>query len=122
MPKERERVMDGKTYKVQTGCGSAYITVNTDKDGKPFEVFMVRGKGGGCSAAFSEGICRLVSLCLRSGIGLDEIIKQTSKIRCSNPILTPDGTITSCVDIISNVLKLFKNVGVIDDGKSRDKE
>ncbi|MCK4978962.1 MAG: ribonucleotide-diphosphate reductase subunit alpha, partial [Candidatus Delongbacteria bacterium] len=52
-PMGRPDVMEGKTYKVNTGEGTMYVTVNTD-EGKPFEVFASIGKAGGNAAAMSE--------------------------------------------------------------------
>jgi ribonucleoside-diphosphate reductase alpha chain len=48
--------------------GDLYVTVNEDETGKPFEVFATLGKAGGAAMADVEGIGRLISLALRSGI------------------------------------------------------
>lgn len=120
----RPEALKGKTFKVATGCGSLYVTVNTLEDGTAFEVFASRGKQGGCSASFSEGMCRLISLALRSGIEIREIVKQLNKIRCPNPHLINGGIITSCSDGIASVLKLFigkDKGGDLDGAKAGDK-
>jgi ribonucleoside-diphosphate reductase alpha chain len=120
--KVRPKVLTGKTYKIETGCGSLYVTVNSDKDGKIVEVFAVRGKQGGCSAAFVEGICRVVSKGLRSGgITANDVIDSLAHIRCSSPKMSIDGAVTSCPDAIARCLREATGKGilleVVQDGK-----
>jgi ribonucleoside-diphosphate reductase alpha chain len=68
-PKEQIRprpaTMQGVTYRTSTPLGSAFITVNHNGDGQPFEVFVNLGKGGSDTGAVSEAIGRLISLTLR---------------------------------------------------------
>ncbi len=63
--KPRPRRMIGATYRVLTPLGKAYVTVNQNGDNEPFEVFLNVGKAGSETAAMSEAIGRLMSLCLR---------------------------------------------------------
>ncbi|NOZ04819.1 MAG: ribonucleoside reductase class II [Chloroflexi bacterium] len=63
--KPRPRRMTGSTYRVLTPLGKAYVTVNHNGDNEPFEVFLNVGKAGSETAAMSEAIGRLISLCLR---------------------------------------------------------
>jgi ribonucleoside-diphosphate reductase alpha chain len=60
---ERPEVLHGRTYKVRTGCGSLYVTINDDvpEGGKPIEMFLRLGKAGGCASATAETTGRLVS-------------------------------------------------------------
>lgn len=57
--------LTGSTYRKETPLGSAYITVNSDSNQEPFEVFLNVGKAGSEVAAVSEAIGRLMSLVLR---------------------------------------------------------
>ncbi len=57
--------LDGCTLQVATPLGESYITVNGDRDGQPFEVFVTTAKAGSETAAVSEAIGRLVSYALR---------------------------------------------------------
>lgn len=59
--------VEGATYKIETPLGRAYITVNQDKDGNPYEVFISVGKAGSEVAAMAEAIGRLISTTLRFG-------------------------------------------------------
>jgi len=104
-PRVRPEALAGKTYKVKTGYGNLYVTVNNDEDGVPFEVFATIGKTGGFFQEQSEAICRLISLALRSGIKVEEIISDMKGIRGPMPTLTPKGTVLSLPDAIGQVLE-----------------
>ncbi len=80
-PRARPQEMRGVTERIRTGHGTMYITINFDED-KPFEVFTTLGKAGGCDSAQLEAISRLVSLALRSGIDMREIVEQLRGITC----------------------------------------
>ena len=81
-PRGRPQEMTGVTERIRTGHGNMYITVNFDDDGKAFEVFSTLGKAGGCDSAQLEAISRLVSLALRSGIDIQEVIEHLRGITC----------------------------------------
>ena len=109
-PRDRPEVMSGKTYKLRTGDGVLYVTVNNTPDNKPFEVFAAIGKAGGFFAANSEAICRLASLALRSGITVEEVIKQLKGIRGPMPTFGPNGAkILSLPDAIAHILERHIN-------------
>lgn len=57
--------LQGNTYRKDTPLGTAYITLNSDSQNEPFEVFLNVGKVGSEVAAVSEAIGRLISLVLR---------------------------------------------------------
>jgi ribonucleoside-diphosphate reductase alpha chain len=59
--------VEGATYRIETPIGSAFITVNHDGDGNPFEVFVTIGKAGSEVAAMAEALGRLISTTLRFG-------------------------------------------------------
>ena len=59
------------------------VTISVDEDGEPFEVFGVLGKGGSFQHGVTELACRLISLHLRRGTPLAEIIDQIQGIRCA---------------------------------------
>jgi ribonucleoside-diphosphate reductase alpha chain len=104
-PKPRPEVLTGQTYKVKTGYGNLYITINNDENGQPFEVFATIGKSGGFFQEQSEGICRLISLALRAGVGVDDIISDLKGIRGPMPVLTNKGTVLSLPDAIGQILE-----------------
>jgi len=104
-PKARQDVTHGSTRKIRTGCGNLYVTVNEDKEGKPFEIFNQIGKAGGCAASQSEAIGRLVSLALRSGIEPEMVVRQLKGISCHTPVWHREGKILSCSDAIGKAVE-----------------
>ncbi|MEK7540550.1 MAG: adenosylcobalamin-dependent ribonucleoside-diphosphate reductase [Patescibacteria group bacterium] len=104
-PKPRPEVVYGATYKVKTGYGTLFVTVNHDEVGQPFEVFATIGKAGGFFQAKSEAICRLISLALRSGLDPRTVIDQIKGIRGPMPAWTSKGQILSIPDAIAHVLE-----------------
>jgi len=104
-PRPRPEVISGTTTKVSTGCGNLYVTINTDEEGKPFELFTQMGKAGGCAASQLEAIGRLVSLAFRSDIEVKSIIEQLRNIRCPSPSWEKGQRIFSCADAIARVIE-----------------
>lgn len=97
--------MRGETYRVPMGYGNMYVTINTDDKGRLFEVFARIGKTGGFFEAKAEAICRLVSLALRSGINVKEVIDQLKGIRGPMPSWGENGVILSIPDGIAQTLE-----------------
>lgn len=57
----------GVTVKVATPFGTAYVNMNVDENGSPFEVFITApGKAGSDLQADAEGLGRLITLSLRT--------------------------------------------------------
>jgi len=110
-PRPRPETLTGSTYKIKTGYGSLFVTINNDEAGKPFEVFATTGKTGGVLAAKSEAICRLISLALRSGIDVEVIIDQLLGIRGPIPTFSKFGIVFSIPDAIAKILKVHINAG-----------
>lgn len=103
-PRLRPEVVAGATYKIKTGYGTMYVTINHDEDGKPFEVFATLGKSGGFFQAKCESICRLVSLALRSGIDVKDIVEQLKGIRGPMPTWGKHGQVLSIPDAVAQIL------------------
>lgn len=64
----------GFTVQRRSHCGKLFVTVTT-QEGKPFEVFIRFGKAGGCGSAMADGLARLVSYGLRSGLKTQDAVK-----------------------------------------------
>lgn len=111
---KRPSKLPGMTEVVNTGCGKMYVTIN-HLNGKILEVFCDTGKSGGCTA-FTEGTSRLISIALRYGVPVGEIIDQLSSVRCDNfrhqTGKNPGLKGKSCPDVIGTVIKdMLKEIG-----------
>lgn len=104
----------GNTYCKKCACGTLYITLNKDSAGNIVESFVQTSKGGICQANIGA-VNRLISLNLRSGVKVDEIIDQLSGITCKacTSLIARgeklDGI--SCSDIMSKTLAEFYKQG-----------
>lgn len=114
---KRPSKLPGMTEVVNTGCGKMYVTIN-HLNGKILEVFCDTGKSGGCTA-FTEGTSRLISIALRYGVPVGEIIEQLSSVRCDN-FRHQTGKNSelkgkSCPDVIGTVIKsMLKDIGIVE--------
>lgn len=124
-PRPRPAIMRGFTEQIRIGCGKLYVTVNYDEEGI-CEVFTNNGKHGGCPSQ-SEAVGRLASLALRSGIKIEDVIRQLKGIRCPSTIRQPGLNVLSCPDAIAKVLRqteeaMQKEKGIIPAINERKKE
>ncbi len=83
--RHRPRCLPSVTTRLNTELGNLFVTVGLDDDGQPFEVFGSLGKAGSLQHGMTELACRLVSLHLRRGTPLDEIIGQVRGISEMQP-------------------------------------
>jgi ribonucleoside-diphosphate reductase alpha chain len=120
-PRPRPAITSGVTERIRTGEGNLYITINEDEEGLS-EVFASLGKAGGSAAAQSEAMCRLISLCLRSGLDPATIVKQLKGIGGPNPVWDNGELILSAPDAIGRALERFlERTGrsTVDDRRDR---
>jgi ribonucleoside-diphosphate reductase alpha chain len=64
--KPRPMVVHGATYRINTPVGRAYITINTNGNNEPHEIFITIGKAGSDVFAMAEGLGRMISMYFRS--------------------------------------------------------
>ncbi len=108
-PRERPEITMGLTERVKIGCGNLYVTVNSDDNGI-CEVFTSLGRNGGCPSQ-SEATARLISMALRAGIDVQEIIDQLKGIRCMSTIrrasVDKNLKVLSCPDAIGKAIEKY---------------
>ena len=110
-PIKRPQCLQGFTEVIKTGYGNLYVTVNTFEE-MPVEVFVQIGKSGYSTMADAEATGRLVSLALRSGIGVEDVVEQLEGIGGSSPVFSDGKLVMSIPDAIATVLKRhFVSVG-----------
>lgn len=103
-PVKRPQHLEGFTEAIKTGYGNLYVTVNRH-EGRPFEVFVQIGKSGYTTMADAEAIGRLVSLALRSGINVKDVVEQLEGIGGASPVFSEGKLVMSIPDAIAAVLK-----------------
>ena len=89
--RQRPRSLSSTTTKLRTEFGNLFVTVSVDEDGEPFEVFGFLGKGGSFQHGATELACRLISLHLRRGTPVDEVIGQMPGHPGDAAVLEPAG-------------------------------
>ncbi len=110
--KPRPVVVHGATYRMGTPVGTAFITINTNGDGEPLEVFVNVGKAGTDVYAVAEGMGRVISLALRFSSHLDprervkEIIGQLSGIGGARALGFGKERVRSLPDAVAKVLSM----------------
>ncbi len=115
----------GATYRIETPLGSAFITVNEDTLGEPFELFINIGKAGSEVAAMAEALGRLISTTLRFGNHTTpkgraaEIAEQLRGIGGGNAVGFGANRVRSLPDAVAKALTMHFNLNnsTIDNGK-----
>lgn len=109
--KARPNVLNGKTYRILTPLGKAFVTINEDGDGNIFEVFINVGRAGSDITADAEAIGRLISLNFRiptdysSSQVAQEVISQLRGIGGSNSAGFGAERVRSLADAVAKVLE-----------------
>ena len=107
----RPRSLPSTTTKLQTEFGNLYVTVSTDEDGQPFEVFGWLGKGGSFQHGVTELACRLISLHLRRGTPVEEIIDQIQGIAEMQPFFNQiDGRSVAVLGLGDGIAHILKSL------------
>lgn len=84
-PERRPIVLEGTTTVLSTERGELCVTVSTDSEGVPVEVFGRMGKAGSFEHGVTELACRLITLALRSGASAREIVAECQGISEMQP-------------------------------------
>ncbi|HRQ32485.1 MAG TPA: ribonucleoside-diphosphate reductase, adenosylcobalamin-dependent, partial [Anaerolineales bacterium] len=113
--KPRPKALAGKTYNVETPVGKAFITINENGGGQPFEAFVNTAKAGSEIAAVSEAIGRLISYILRMASPvapvdrMREVVAQLAGIGGGRSLGFGPNRVRSLPDGIGQVLDGYLN-------------
>jgi ribonucleoside-diphosphate reductase alpha chain len=111
--KPRPHKLEGSTYHVSTPLGKAFVTVNHNGTGQPFEVFITTAKAGSATAAVSEAIGRMISYILRvaSPVSprdrLAEVVRQLAGIGGGRPLGFGPNRVLSLPDGLAQALAAY---------------
>jgi len=103
-PVKRPPTLKGFTDVIKTGYGNLYVTINTYGE-QPFEVFIQIGKSGYSTMADAEAIGRLVSLSLRTGVSVSDVVEQLEGIGGASQVYSEGKLVMSIPDAIATVLR-----------------
>lgn len=107
----RPRQLAGYTIEQHTHCGKIYVTVNYDPTTKAIlEVFIRFGRAGGCGSAMADGIAKLISYGLRSGMEPTDAIKALAGIGCHHGANTCLHNISAAIKIVMETLSSGKDI------------
>jgi len=108
----RPMVVHGSTYRINTPVGTAFITINTNGNMEPLEVFINVGKAGTDVYAMATGLGRIISLAMRFASPLSpkervsEIVDQMQGIGGARSMGFGKEKVRSLPDAIAKVLSM----------------
>ncbi|MAS32751.1 MAG: ribonucleoside-diphosphate reductase, adenosylcobalamin-dependent [Anaerolineaceae bacterium] len=107
----RPAALSGVTVRRITPFGNAFITMNTDDQGNPFEVFITVGKAGSDLQADADGLARMISLALRSTTPqnrlkmLELVIDQLQNLGGARAVGLGPSRVSSLPDAVAGALQ-----------------
>jgi ribonucleoside-diphosphate reductase alpha chain len=107
----RPNKLSGVTVRRKTPFGNAFITMNTDDGGNPFEVFITVGKAGSDLQADADGLARMISLALRSTAPqnrlkmLELVIDQLANLGGARTVGLGPSRVSSLPDAVAGALQ-----------------
>ncbi|PIP32958.1 ribonucleoside-diphosphate reductase [Candidatus Gottesmanbacteria bacterium CG11_big_fil_rev_8_21_14_0_20_37_11] len=110
--KPRPMMVHGATYQIDTPVGVAFVTINTNGNNEPMELFINVGKAGSDVTAMAEAMGRLASLVLRmqSNVSTSErakqIFNQLIGIGGSKSLGFGDKKVRSLPDAVAKILAM----------------
>ena len=113
----RPEVLDGYSPKLETPCGSLYMTLN-ECGNKLCEIKVTMGKSGTCMNIMLQTIALLISVMLQSNINKDKIKKallNQFEGSCGQVIWYKGEKFHSCIDfLVQKVLEDLSARGEIE--------
>ena len=114
----RPEKLRSTSIRKETPLGTMFIHISEDDRNQPFDVFLNLGKAGGSAMADAEALGRMISLALRSGIPLMELIRQLRGISSDRAVGLGPNKVLSMPDAVGIALEEWwrdKHQGVQQD-------
>jgi ribonucleoside-diphosphate reductase alpha chain len=117
--KPRPDVLNGRTHKIMTPLGKAFVSINEDEAGNIFEVFINVGRAGSDITADAEAIGRLISLTFRipsdysSDLIAQKVISQLRGIGGSSSTGFGADRVRSLADAVAKVMEQHQATKVV---------
>ncbi len=107
VPRVRPETTYGQTTRKRIGfCGKLYVTVNKEitpeGEERICEVFTSVGEEG--CPPLSNALAKIISISIRAGVDIDEIVENLREEKCPSCIMHPETTVLSCTDFIGQEL------------------
>ncbi len=107
VPRLRPETTYGWTTRKRIGfCGKLYVTVNKEitpeGEERICEVFTSVGEEG--CPPLSNALAKIISISIRAGVDIDEIVENLREEKCPSCIMHPETTVLSCTDFIGQEL------------------
>lgn len=90
----RSEVLDSYTARIETPDGTMFVTI-IENQNKPIEVKVMIGKTGYSVFAWAEALAGVISLCLSSGVQIQQIIQEISNITTDKVRLSSTSSVRS---------------------------
>ena len=113
--KPRPMMVNGATYQIDTPVGTAFVTINTNGNNEPLEVFINVGKAGSDVAAMAEALGRVISAMLRVASPLSpkerakQVFNQLIGIGGSKSLGFGEKRVRSLPDAVAKALAMHLN-------------
>jgi ribonucleoside-diphosphate reductase alpha chain len=101
----RPEKLRSTSIRKETPLGTMFIHISEDDRNQPFDVFLNLGKAGGSAMADAEALGRMISLALRSGIPLMELIRQLRGISSDRAVGLGPNKVLSMPDAVGIALE-----------------
>ncbi|MCZ7649453.1 MAG: adenosylcobalamin-dependent ribonucleoside-diphosphate reductase [Planctomycetota bacterium] len=107
-PIKTPAILSGVRIRQNTPFGHMHVTITVDpKSGRELEVFAQLGKAGDVAMSDLEAICRMVSLFLRAGGSIEQVMDQLEGIGSHLSIPTRDGRVMSLGDALGKTIRKY---------------
>jgi ribonucleoside-diphosphate reductase alpha chain len=108
VPVKTPAIISAVRIRQRTPFGHMHLNLSVDPQAeRELEVFAQLGKGGDVAASDLEAICRMVSLFLRCGGSIGQVVDQLAGIGSHLSVPGPDGRVMSLGDGIAKAIQKY---------------